>query len=469
MTETNLETRHPDYKAQAIRYAEWNDFYQGGKSVEDDESYLPRHPYETEKQHKIRKQRATYRNHAAPIVTVFSSSVWEKEPDRGNSFPDALSELLEDVDRNRTSANQYFKHVTDRAAASGIHFVLVDSPKSAAQTLAEQREQGVRPYFVDVPALNLVDWGFDEKGRLSYIVIYESVQMPTEPFHEHATEERYKVWRPDSWQVWVDEGEGQERVAVLKDEGVNPLGEIPLAAFIFERGSSRMVGVSCLDDVLSLCKRVYMRDSELDKALFDAAVEIACFFGFQEDELEAFTRSSSNGLRSENTDARVEYAAPTGRVFEALRQNISDDERSIKEIALRMVRPDSKQVESADSKREDRKQLDSQLSRFSQNMADGETRCWELAAKWLGLQNVDIEVQYNDEFDTEKISGDLARSFIALRQSRDLSRETLWQILKDNGILRPDFDPVEEAARIAAEGRANPAFDRLRSQLGAEE
>lgn len=465
MTDIKLDTQHPDFKIMRPKYEMWEDFYQGGDRVESKSAYMPRHPYETEKQYQIRQQRATYRNHAAPVVTVFSASVWDKTPVR--ELPAGIEDLTGDVDRNQTTADQFFKSVTDKVASRGVHFVIVDSPKSNAQTKAEAKAEGVRPYFVDIPATSLIDWGFDDQGKLDYIVIHQSVEIEASPFGGHEYQDQYRLWEKDSWEVWVEDEEqdGVKNKRVI-DEGVNPLGEIPLAVFMFEK-RTEMTGISCLDDVVSLCKRVYMRDSELDKSLFDAAVEIACFFGFEEDELDSFTRSSSSGLRSSNTEASVSYAAPTGRAFDALESAIANDERSIREIALRMVRPDSKQVESADSKKEDRKQLDSQLKRFAQHMGDGETRCWELVGKWMNTQG-DIKITYNDDFDMEEMTAELARTFNEMRRNKDISRETFWQILVDNGILRPEFDPVEEATKIESEARSNPAFQSLAGRLAPD-
>jgi hypothetical protein len=205
--------------------------------------------------------------------------------------------------------------------------------------------------------------------------------------------------------------------------------------------------------VASLLKRVYMRDSELDKALLDGAVEVPQFIGFTEEELSEFVVSTNNGLRAENAEARMEYAAPTGRVYDALRQAINEDESRIREIALRMVRPESRQVESADSKREDRKQLDSQLARFAANMEHSERLCWKYMAMWLGEREPEIEVTYNKDFNTEEISQDLMSAFIDIRRNRDLSRQTLWAMLREWGYLPEDFDEQEEEQRIEAENR----------------
>jgi hypothetical protein len=453
--EQRLDLTHPDYEIQAPLYQLWDDLFQGGKQMESKDKakqYLPRHPYEITKQYEIRLSRATYRNLAAPIVEVFSSALSDPPPDR-EQLPERIADYVSDVDRAGSSANQFMGDVHIKAAARGLHFVLVDSPRGDAQTRAEAQAQGIRPYFVQVPAWSVLDWSIGEDRMLDWVKIREGVEVSADPFAGHEHQEQYKIWYRDTWEVWVeDEDENGKRTIRIIDEGVNPLGVIPLVPFHFQR-KSQMVGTSALDDVASLLKRVYMRDSELDKALLDGAVEVPQFIGFTEEELSEFVVSTNNGLRAENAEARMEYAAPTGRVYDALRQAINEDESRIREIALRMVRPESRQVESADSKREDRKQLDSQLARFAANMEHSERLCWKYMAMWLGEREPEIEVTYNKDFSAEEVGQDLMRAFIDLRRIPDLSRETFWKMLNRWGYLPEDFDPVEEQQRLEAENR----------------
>ena len=105
----------------------------------------------------------------------------------------------------------------------------------------------------------------------------------------------------------------------------------------FFRKEAPMVGVSPLREVAGLLKRIYRRDSELDKALFDSAVEIAVFNGFTKEDLDTFIISGTNGLRSDQADASMEYVAPTGRAFSALSAAINEDELRVKEISLRII------------------------------------------------------------------------------------------------------------------------------------
>ena len=66
-----------------------------------------------------------------------------------------------------------------------------------------------------------------------------------------------------------------------------------------------------------------------------------------------------------------------------------------------MIRPDSKVGESAEAKKIDNQQLNSQLSVFSQNCQDAENKCWELMSKWIGGKSETIAVEYHNDFDIE--------------------------------------------------------------------
>jgi hypothetical protein len=323
------------------------------------------------------------------------------------------------------------------------------APEGRKTSVEEDKALGRRPYFVDIDARDVIDWGVKD-GALQWAVIHSIVETENTPFGNRKEVDRYTLWTRDSWEVY-DAGEDGSG-SVLVESGVNPLGEVPLVGFFFERDRF-FIGNSAIDDVASLCLRVYMRDSERDMSLFNSALAILFAKGFSEEDLTFFLASSSNGIRSSSTDADLKYVEPEGRSFSAVREAILDDERTIREVALRQVRPDSKQIESADAKRIDNGQLNSQLARFSNEMSRGEAKCWELAARWMGIRNAEIEVAYNDDFDEDVISGDLLRAFTELRRSGDLSRETLFGLLKEWEVLPPDFDPEEESAKLENEAR----------------
>ena len=113
---TSIE--HPSHSRQKARYRLWRDLYRGGERVEGRPEYLPRQPFETDRQYGIRLARAAYRNFAAPVVSVFHAAIWRKPPLRrfGAAGPSPeIAEVLSDADRRGASADRFFAEVTRRA------------------------------------------------------------------------------------------------------------------------------------------------------------------------------------------------------------------------------------------------------------------------------------------------------------------------------------------------------------------
>ena len=144
--------------------------------------------------------------------------------------------------------------------------------------------------------------------------------------------------------------------------------------------------------------------------LFDRAVPLLNVGGVSQEHWDTFVVASSNALMStEPGGITAQYVEPSGTAFQAQAEALARDEASVREIALRMVRPQSAVGESAESKAIDKTQLDTQLASFARRSGSAEALCWELAARWLGAKEDGIEVKYNEAYDvgeaTVKIKG----------------------------------------------------------------
>lgn len=439
---------HPDFIEQQPYYLLYEDLSEGGARIENQEKYLPQHAYESNPQYAIRRKLATYKNHARPIVTVFTSSIWRKPPTR--ELPKELDKYESDVDRLGSSAGAFFRETSDNAAAIGLCFVAVDSTRAPdgekVTTLADSQKFGIRPYMIRIPAANVPAWGFDDDG-LAYVVINEAESKDIGPFTEQKKIQKYRIWYRDRWELWQE----NDKKDLSKIGGeLHPCGEVPVRPLYF-RKKKELIGESCIKDVASLLLRAYMLENALDKSLFDTAFPQQYFMGFDEEQVTGYIKASSNGLSNPDSQASTGFVEPNGQSYEALDSKVRRDEVSIREIALRMIRPDSKMAESAESKKIDRQQLDSQLSVFSQACEDLEKWAWNMMLKWLNAEaKADkVSVEYNKDFDVTAITGDLLRAFGEMRRNGDISKETYWQILQNAEVPFPeDFDEVEEMAKI---------------------
>lgn len=444
----NYEQSSPLYDAVISNYQRNGSLYDGGESMESSRAvkqFLTQHPYEKTAQYEIRCKRAAYRNYAAPTVDLFASSVMDGSVRDGLDAVPVFTPMLANCNRQGNSPENFFKTVNTRAAAKGAEFVLVDMPQARgeARTQADAKEQGLAPYFVRIPAENIIDWGLDDNGSLSWVVQREMRQESPGPFQKYVTVKTITLWRTDGWTRYESRDSG---VFEQVGDGAYSIGAVPIVPFLYEQ-ESMMTGRSVIDDVASLIIRVFNQDSELDKMLFDAALPILAAFGLRSDEEEdALVKATSYLWRFGDINARLQYVEPSGTSFSAKRQQILDDIESIREISLRQTRPRGAGVESAESKRLDTVQISSQLADFARNCAAAEKRCWEIAGLYSGADTSGITVKYNEVFDPEALREKLTQAYMELRKDGDISRETVWEQLGWDEQRRE-----EEKTRLAVE------------------
>ena len=466
---TEYSKKHPDYSESYQRRGLALDLYEGGRRVEENPAYLIRHPYETQKQYDIRFQRATYRNFAAPIVDVFASFINEGRPQR--VLPAKLEDMQDNVDRLGTKANTFFADVTRLAAAGGIRFVQVDAEPQAGITQAEAEEAGRRqwPYFISLDPTDVWDWEIGADG-LDWVVIHGAGMEGNAPFTKGTRYETLTVWTRTEWTRYRRETDSTAKAATSLgwkeyDKGINPSGVVPVVPFTFEdTAGSIMSGVPATDDVLSLVLRIYRRDSELDKMLFDRAVPLLNVNGLSKEDWADFVVGSSNALMSTDPGGiTAQYVESTGTSFSAQTEFLTRDENSVREIALRMIRPQSGVGESAESKQIDRQQLDTQLANFARRCANAEAQCWKIAARWMRLDDGDISTPYTENYDVEAAGDAIVSALVSLNSQAIISKQTIRDTSAVKKMMPEGWKPEEEETRLQQElGSTRGASGTLR-------
>lgn len=449
------EQKHPLYAEYQSKRKVWSDIYEGGKQIKDRATtYLPQHPFESEGQYRIRLSISTYRNFAAPIVDVFSASINENRPPL--VIPDQLDPMRTDCDRTGTDAAVFFGDVTRIAAAEGARFVLIDMPPTAGSTRGEDVQAGRRqvPYFVSIDADAVYDWGFGNDGALDWVTLYSERYEAAEPFARPKSVKQITLWTRNEWTRY-EATEGQAQYVQVA-EGTHPLGAVPLVPFLFE-ATSPMTGNSALDDVADLILHVFHLDSVRGKSLFDSGVPLLHAAGVSAEDMKEFTRSSSNAVCTSDPTARISYVETSGTSYDSQERESNATIASVREIAMRQLRAPSLSVESADAKRLDRAQLDSQLVRFAKVSQSAEEQCWKMAAKWLGL-NVkpdDISAPYNTDFVSDDEKAAKLDRLLNLHREGVISKQTVRESEEVKAVAPEGWKPEDEIARLAQDVTVN--------------
>ncbi len=469
----NLEKQHPDYVLQSSGWEKLQDCFEGGNKVQKatDDKYLVKRAKEDDARYAVRKRRAVYYNKPEQIISTFQGHIWRKQPDR-ESLPDALFEIVGNVDRLGKTANGFFKEVTEMAQVKGVCWVLVDypvnpNPEIEKQSLAEEQAlvvpHGLRPYFVKIDPQDLLDWGFvnnpDGSQSLYYAVIRESIEVSNEPFLKRESEVQYRVIKPDVIEIWKNQKVGDKEMAVRVGSKMNTLGEIPIIPF-YGKQVRFGVGKSAIHNIVDLALELYNKHSDKDNAEFMSAYPIPFF---KMCDLDGKLKMGEGvGIASGDPNGDFRLVEFQGASIEALRRTEQDILQEMFDLALKQIRQTGAQRETAEAKRLDRLDATSDIQARVIGFEESEQKCWEFAADWLKLADKREQwIKYNNDFDIRDMQADLANIFLTMTDSEKLSTETLWNVLKRGELLDPDFNPDEEWERILEDRnrRAMPGFN----------
>ena len=129
--------------------------------------------------------------------------------------------LSDDCDLKGTNLHEFFRQRFVQVMVFGSSFVVVDFPKTGdgAQTRAEEDASGrSRAYLTDYSADEVINWNYDEAGRLDWVVIRTScLQQSKVTDAKWEKETRWIYYDRENYQIFRKAGESE--AAELVDEG----------------------------------------------------------------------------------------------------------------------------------------------------------------------------------------------------------------------------------------------------------
>jgi hypothetical protein len=221
-----LEQRHPDYDGPRLERQEA--LYCGGEEWRDE-------------------------GHVGPIVGTLSAAVFSEAPQIAGVAGDWLPDWLASVDGAGSDLSSWFAEVLVDALVQRCVYIWVNLPSragSAPETRAEEEAGGLLDAFlVSIPAEQVIDWRYDERGRLQWVMVRDivedrvSVEAPRTRLHRWtyidsvrirrwtwaATEQQKEPRAEDeaTEQTAIEHGFGQLPIAHLKlTENLHALGKL---------------------------------------------------------------------------------------------------------------------------------------------------------------------------------------------------------------------------------------------------
>lgn len=244
------------------RWMYYLESYIGGQEYSQ-AGHLTRYVNESHSEYMARCLTTPLENHCQSTVSVYNSFLFRTPPERDLGLLENMNEtrdFLRDCDFENRSMDQFMNDLHTWISVYGHAWVMVTQANVNAQTLADQRDQGVRPYLSMLTPLSVLDWNYDRQpsGRysLDYFRYLEDVNGSVKVIKE---------WTPAAIKTTtIDEDENMILEEMLED---NQLGYIPAVIAYNQRSSLRGIGLSDISDIADLQKFIYNSTSEVEQSI----------------------------------------------------------------------------------------------------------------------------------------------------------------------------------------------------------
>jgi hypothetical protein len=401
--------------------------------------YLPQEPREDDEAYAVRLSASVCPPYYLRLEQMLAGMLTRK-PVRLDNVPDILQQQLYDVDLMGSGLDVYMQHLARLCIRYGHVGVLVDFPRGDEGDDTPVTDFS-RPYWVTYTPRDILGWRTDVVGGtqiLTQLRLRESVTVPFGLYGEEIVDQ-VRVLTPGGYQLFRYQP-SRSRDWELIAEGETTQDRIPFAVAYSQR-LGQLESTPPLEEVAWLNLLAYRCESDQGNLLHVAATPRYNLFGVpaEMEEIEAGPQSAT----AFPSDARAEFAEPTGTSYEARFKQLDRIRDQIAELGLAAVLGQNMTNQAAEAKAIDRSQGDAALQAVAIGLQDLVDTCLSFHAQYLGLPDGGSSA-VNTDFVSQRIdSGDVAQ-LIQLRINGEISQETLLTRLSEGEWLGSDFDVEAE-------------------------
>ena len=417
---------------------------------DNSEAFLPLEPREDYEAYLSRVNRAVFSPYTQRLIRAAAGLILRKPItiDGDSYWTDIFNK---NVDGCGSDLDEYARRNLICALTYGHSHTLVDFPApTGARSLAEERAENRRPYWIDVDPTNIYGWRLDREvnyGDLIQVRIAEKAVVPEGEFGEVVYNQvrviepgQYRVYRQkesDSTLYGTETGfSGQFTAPItpkdyeLVDSGEFSLGEVPLVT-VYTNKTDTLTSKPPLLDIahLNLCH--FQRQADLIHSLHVASQPMLVLEGW-DDQTKDMSVSVNYAMATQPGN-KVYYVEPASTAFEAQAAEIQEIEKQMASLGISTLSQQKFVAESADARRLDRVDTNSMLSMVALDLEQKLQKAFVLSAQYLGMEPPEITI--NKDFDIDRLIGQDVTALTSLFEQGVLGRDEFRQILVQGEVL----------------------------------
>jgi hypothetical protein len=312
-----------------------------------------------------------------------------------NGLPTELEYLLTDCDGTGRSLTAFTANLCEDLLVSGKGHILVDNPNvTGPVTLADVREQRIRPYFNSIDPRNLIGWKVNDYSGLEKIQQIRFVERSIENLDEWQEREvqRIRVIEPGSWKVYVL----NESHYDIESEGFFDLDYVPIVN-IYAKKEAPFVAYPPLEDLAWLNLRHWQSSSDQNNILHVVRVPLMFGRGFQEGELDGLEIGANRAVTTTNENADMKYVEHTGNAIQAGRSDLKDLEERMGQMGSDILIQRSVSRQTATARKLDQAESMSIFQVILRSLENALEQSIKMAGEWIGVDASKVQVIVGDD------------------------------------------------------------------------
>lgn len=434
--------------------------------------YLPQYPNETEADYKVRLGNAPFTNIYGDSSKSLASKPFAKEMKLKDGVSDQYTKLAENIDGQGNSLHVFGAEVFKRGLDKGISWVLVDYTKARPVadgrplSKAEEAQQGLRPYWVDVPAERLLAVYSDFIGgrEVVYHARIREDLTSVDGFEETCIErvrvlERQRIvdaagnttgYAAPTWTLYeAATGSDTRKSEAWHIVGSGPItvGVIPLVPFISgsRRGSSWKVDPP-LRDVAFLQVEEYQQESNLKYIM----------------EMTCFPMLSGNGVTppkdnivpvgpkavlfapmgADGNFGNWGFIEPSAESIQKVMDRLDKTQTAMRDLAAQPMMQANLTVVMSNQQAV---KANSQIQAWAFKFKDAMEQCWKLTAMWLNSSD-EPEVEIHTDFSIDFQDSAEMQQLNTAQTNGVVSKKLLFSEYQRRGMIseNANFDKDQE-------------------------
>ena len=418
---------------------------------DNSEAFLPLEPREDYTAYLSRVNRAVFSPYTQRLIRAATGLIMRKPITLiGDSYWTDI--FAKDVDGCGSDLDEYARRVLICSLTYGQSHILVDYPApTGALSLAEERAQNRRPYWIEIDPTNIYGWRLDREvnyGSIIQVRIAEKAVVPSGEFGEQVFDQvrviepgKYSIYRKvspkkdlinlqDTTYAGNFDGPENEKDYELVDSGAFSLGEVPLVS-VYSGKTDTLTSKPPLLDIAYLNLAHFQRQADLIHSLHVASQPMLVLEGW--DDQTKDTTISVNYAMATQPGNKVYYVEPASSAFEAQTNEIQELQLQMATLGISTLSQQKFVAESADARRLDRVDTNSMLSIVSLELEQKLQKVFNLSASYLGIEPP--EVKMSRDFDIERLIGQDITALTSLFDQKVIDREEFRDILVQGEVL----------------------------------